>query len=650
MVNQFPPVTLQDMQLTAERRGGKCLSIQYIDSSTHLLWECAKGHQWKAIPNNIRRGRWCPYCSTRPPKTIDDMCLIATKNGGKCLSDVYLNARSILKWQCSEGHIWKSTYANIQSGHWCPQCAYIKFGLSNRKWNIKKLQAFASQKGGKCISMEYINYNHKLKWQCFRNHIWRASTANVIKGTWCPECAIKQNGISNRKYTIGDMLNLAVKHNGKCLSNVYLGVKHKLKWRCQKKHTWKSTPDSILCGTWCPYCGHSVKLRLSYIRKIAQKRGGKCLSNEYKNSDSPLTWECRKGHIWRSTAHSIIFQGTWCPICSAGLGERICREVLELLLKNEFPKSRPAWLLNNQNQRMELDGYCEKLKLAFEYHGRQHYEVGHFSYNKQELLKRQQSDNLKRELCRLRGINLIEIPYTIPYQKIPLYLINFCKQNDYKILDNQQPIDIAKLNIYEDKNIERMQALAEKNRGVCLSEIYINASTNLLWQCSESHIWEANPNTIQQGKWCKICSAKRGGAKRRADTLLKFKALAESLGGKCISDEFVNYKSLMIWGCASGHQWQTSANNIKQGFWCRLCKNKPIQDKKFHELKKLALMRGGICLSKSYIGTHSKMKWRCSKGHLWETTPRIIKQGHWCIKCAWQRKSKSPNNLFPSVA
>lgn len=40
--------TLEEMRALAAARGGRCLSTEYVNTSTHLLWECANGHQWKA--------------------------------------------------------------------------------------------------------------------------------------------------------------------------------------------------------------------------------------------------------------------------------------------------------------------------------------------------------------------------------------------------------------------------------------------------------------------------------------------------------------------------------------------------------------------------------------------------------------------------
>jgi len=40
-----------------------------------------------------------------------------------------------------------------------------------------------------------------------------------------------------------------------------------------------------------------------------------------------------------------------------------------------FPAQRPLWLINARGHQMELDGYCQKLNLAFEYQGEQHFSI-----------------------------------------------------------------------------------------------------------------------------------------------------------------------------------------------------------------------------------------------------------------------------------
>lgn len=44
-------------------------------------------------------------------------------------------------------------------------------------------------------------------------------------------------------------------------------------------------------------------------------------------------------------------------------------------------------------------------------------------------------------------------------------------------------------------------------------------------------------------------------------------------------------------------------------------------------MKKIAEERGGWCLSDNYINQLTKLTWKCSEGHIWETTPKTIRKG-----------------------
>lgn len=47
----------------AEGQGGACLSEAYENAKTPLRWRCAVGHEWEAIPSNVRHYSWCPRCA-----------------------------------------------------------------------------------------------------------------------------------------------------------------------------------------------------------------------------------------------------------------------------------------------------------------------------------------------------------------------------------------------------------------------------------------------------------------------------------------------------------------------------------------------------------------------------------------------------------
>lgn len=57
------------------------------------------------------------------------------------------------------------------------------------------------------------------------------------------------------------------------------------------------------------------KLSLDIFQKLAEERGGKCLSNRYINSYTKLKWQCSKKHIWEAKPSAIKNNYSWCPKC-----------------------------------------------------------------------------------------------------------------------------------------------------------------------------------------------------------------------------------------------------------------------------------------------------------------------------------------------
>jgi hypothetical protein len=89
---------------------------------------------------------------------------------------------------------------------------------------------------------------------------------------------------------------------------------------------------------------------------------------------------------------------------------------LETYFKAPFPTKRLDWLrFPKTNRLLELDGYNEKKRVAFEYQGRQHYELCYLNrYSEEKLKDIQTRDLFKEKICQQQGVNLIVVPYWIP--------------------------------------------------------------------------------------------------------------------------------------------------------------------------------------------------------------------------------------------
>ncbi|PKP58872.1 MAG: hypothetical protein CVT88_06565 [Candidatus Altiarchaeales archaeon HGW-Altiarchaeales-1] len=370
-----------------------------------------------------------------------------------------------------------------------------------------------------------------------------------------------------------------------------------------------------------------------YLPQLIEKLR-KCLSTEYINALTKLRWQCKERHTWEATPNNIK-RGRWCPICSTGISERICREYFERIFNEKFPKVNLSRSTYSGKRILELDGYCKKLGIAFEYQGIQHYENMHFFHKTRTLKQQKEYDIIKKKLCKQRNIILIDIPYTVQYEDMYKYIIQKCKKNNIKISEIPDEISYKSfVDVYSPEMLKEMQELAKNNGGKCLSTEYINTRTKLKWQCKEGHTWKATPDNIKRSRWCPYCAGKA------ELTIGEMQELAKNKGGKCLSTEYVNALTKLKWMCKEGHTWEAIPNCIKSGHWCPYCAGNAKLT--IEDMQELAKNKGGKCLSTEYINTDTKLKWQCKEGHTLEATPDKIKRGQWCPICA-RKKFKKQN-------
>ncbi len=193
--------------------------------------------------------------------------------------------------------------------------------------------------------------------------------------------------------------------------------------------------------------------------------------------------------------------------------------------------------------------------------------------------------------------------------------------------------------------IKTCQKIAAAKGGRCISPI-MSPRRMLEFECAEGHQWSASPFRILDGHWCSQC-----------DSLSRFREIAASNGGRCLSTTYTNVHQPLEFECAQGHRWQALPRNIAKGVWCPECPKprsirrtystatKEILEARGHQVdgyshytcddfQAIAATRGGQCLSSGRIKTRTRVSMMCAEGHVWESRADHILKGHWCPKCA----------------
>lgn len=333
--------------------------------------------------------------------------------------------------------------------------------IQKNVYDIKSMQKLASIVGtlktgkpGKCLSETYQAMNKTLKWECGEcGKVWEAYPNGIVyKQDWCTKCSGRETWSYDQMVALGKVRGLEKTGiEGKFLTTkeIYENQKYpdrsKYKWKCGKcENEFESSANNVKRGSWCRVCQYdklSKEFREPYenIPKLAEKIGkiktgypGEFLADRQYYDSVPMPshqkfqWRCGKCRSEFKMDIDHVKRPQWCPICTEGESERICRGYFERIFNAPFPKARPEWLINPEtNNRLELDGHNENLKIAFEFNGPQHYMYyPKFHRHFDDFKKRQELDYLKEITCKEKGVTLISVPHTLDYDEFQNFIKN----------------------------------------------------------------------------------------------------------------------------------------------------------------------------------------------------------------------------------
>lgn len=402
---------------------------------------------------------------------------------------------------------------------------------------------------------------------------------------------------------------IATANNITLLSKEYVNNKNLLLFRCNNENCRKEWYDSRAniirrkLGFKCPKCGGGINRHYSIedLNEIAAKKpgGGRCLSKKFRGTKKYHLWKCFNcGNKWFAKPRDIIGktsrpQGTWCPKCSIGITEEICRLFFEEIFNKRFHKEyKLDWLIK---RKMHLDGFNDKLKIATEYHGKQHYKmIPHFHPSNEDFKAYQKRDEYKRKMCIKNGIKLIEVGYItvngklhkIKLDEMEDYITSECKKKNISLPSRKKKINWKNFKVANPGYLEELKEIAISKGGKCLSKYWFGANEYHDFVCSEGHFFKATPNKIKgtpkraKGTWCPKCKYKHLPQNQVKYSKKDLDDLALERGGpgsKCLSSKYTGYHQKYKWQCTKGHVFYARFDSIKgypskpKGTWCKKC-------------------------------------------------------------------------------
>jgi hypothetical protein len=417
-----------------------------------------------------RDNQWYRYlkCDTCVNiQKLDELKIVIENSGYTLLSteyDTYLDIVCI-----KHGNSHQSLY-NIGKTRFCNKCGILNPTTYTLETITYKIEVTYAHLKLKVIDTEYNGFNKPLRVRCLICNIefdYNLGGLKIDRG--CGKCGrlaaqkkkiIPFDDIKHRVEVEYEHLNLKV------VSDNYINTETPITVECllchlQFDYKIVNLPQNKACikcgpsapGKWCRIPFDDMAVRVG-------KFGYELVDIEYGEKTMCII-KCKQGHVCKRYIGDIE-EGLKCPDCIGSnlLSESICRKYLEYLFDMPFKKTKISWLINDEGNAMEMDGYNEALNLAFEYDGILHVKfVPYFHKTIERFEKYQKDDQVKNRLCAENNVILIRIPHTIKYNKMLSYIKEQCRI--YNIpFEDKADISIENLDIY-NKFIEERNKLVD---------------------------------------------------------------------------------------------------------------------------------------------------------------------------------------------
>jgi hypothetical protein len=360
------------------------------------------------------------------------------------------------------------------------------------------------------------------------------------------------------------------------------GSHKRLEWKCKKNHVWVATVYARSKGSSCPYCGGSKIWKgfndlATTHPELAKEAYGWDPTKFSKGSNKKLEWKCVNNHIWPAFISNRTLHKSNCPVCS---NQKVLEGFNDLATTHpEIAKEAYGW-----DPKKIIGGTGKKLDwICLEGH------VWKTTPNNRT------TNNSGCPVCS-----------------------HFVVSSGVNDLETIHP------------------ELAKEAYGWDPKTLLPYSNKKKKWICSNGHIWTATIANRYGGSNCPYCSNKRViiGFNDLATTNPELAKEAYKWDPKTVT--FGSGKNRK-WQCSQGHMYLASVSHRSKGRNCPYCSNKKVLIG-FNDLAtthpQLAKEANGWDPRTVTAGTHMKLEWKCSNGHIWKTHGSSRLRGNNCPSCS----------------
>lgn len=414
-------------------------------------------------------------------------------------------------------------------------------------------------------SLEYSKSAKIMDWQCRKGHLWsqsiriRTNRGQANYASKCPVC----NSIATKFPKIAQE---AYGWNPK-----YVSAKsgRKLEWKCKHGHIFLAKVYNRSNGTGCSICsGRKVLKGFNDLKtthpQLAQEAYRWDVTKYSAGTNKKVNWKCSKGHKW-SAAIASRAQGNNCPVCGSA-------KVLKGF--NDLATTHPR-----------------VAKEAFGWDPSK-FRAGSKKYVKWKCAKGHKYSSTISN--RSRG------------GKCPV-----CSNK--KVLKGFNDIGTTH------------PKLAKEADGWDPTKTLASTSKSLNWKCSKGHKWSAIGFSRVKGSNCPTC-VNRKILSGHNDLKTTHPDLAKFAVGWDPSKLGAGSRKRVEWSCKNKHTWKAPVYIRVRNRNCAFCSGDLLW-KGFNDLKtthpEIAKEAYKWNSSNLMAGSLKRVKWKCSKGHIWSTSVYI---------------------------